>query len=69
MGLNMNLKRLIPSTYARAQWGYFVTDEDTCATTREGIFAGGDIVRGAATVISALGDGKRAAKATDNYLS
>ena len=51
------------------KWGYFVTDEKTCATTREGIFAGGDIVRGAATVISALGDGKRAARAIDDYLS
>jgi len=49
--------------------GYFMTDEKTCATTREGIFAGGDIVRGAATVITALGDGKRAAKAIDGYLS
>jgi glutamate synthase (NADPH/NADH) small chain len=49
--------------------GYFKADEKTGATTREGIFAGGDIVRGAATVISALGDGKRAAKAIDEYLS
>jgi glutamate synthase (NADPH/NADH) small chain len=39
--------------------GYFNTDEKICATTRKGVFAGGDIVRGAATVISALGDGKR----------
>jgi glutamate synthase (NADPH/NADH) small chain len=51
------------------KWGYLVTDEETCATTREGIFAGGDIVRGAATVISALGDGKKAARAIDDYLS
>ncbi|MFQ6063942.1 MAG: NADPH-dependent glutamate synthase [Candidatus Bathyarchaeia archaeon] len=49
--------------------GYFETDEKTCATTREGIFAGGDIVRGAATVISALGDGKRAARAISDYLA
>ena len=49
--------------------GYFVTDEKTCATTGKGIFAGGDIVRGAATVISAIGDGKRAAKAINDYLS
>jgi NADPH-dependent glutamate synthase beta subunit-like oxidoreductase len=32
------------------------------------VFAGGDIVRGAATVILAMGDGKRAARAIDNYL-
>lgn len=51
------------------KWGYFIVDEKTCATTKEGIFAGGDIVRGTATVISAIGDGKRAAKAIDKYLS
>lgn len=51
------------------KWGYFKTDEETGATTREGIFAGGDIVGGAATVISAVGDGKKAAKAIDEYLS
>jgi len=51
------------------KWGYFVVDEKTCATSREGIFAGGDIVRGTATVISAIGDGKTAARAIDNYLS
>ena len=33
-----------------------------------GVFAGGDIVRGAATVILAMGDGKRAARAMDHYL-
>ncbi len=51
------------------KWGYFIIDEENCATTRKGIFAGGDIVRGAATVISAVGDGKRAARAIDGYLS
>jgi glutamate synthase (NADPH/NADH) small chain len=49
--------------------GYFVVDEKTCATTRQGIFAGGDIVRGTATVISAIGDGKKAAQAIHRYLS
>jgi glutamate synthase (NADPH/NADH) small chain len=51
------------------KWGYFVTDEKTCATTRKGIFAGGDIVTGAATVISAMGAGKKAAKAIHEYLT
>ncbi len=51
------------------KWGYFVVDEETCATSRKGIFAGGDIIRGSATVISAIGDGKRAARAIDRYLS
>jgi len=51
------------------QWGYFVIDDDTKATTKEGIFAGGDIVRGSATVISAVGDGKVAARAINEFLS
>jgi pyruvate/2-oxoglutarate dehydrogenase complex dihydrolipoamide dehydrogenase (E3) component len=37
-------------------------------TSMPGVFAGGDIVRGAATVILAMGDGKRAAAAIDSYL-
>jgi len=37
-------------------------------TNLPGVFAGGDIVRGAATVILAMGDGKRAAGAINNYL-
>jgi glutamate synthase (NADPH/NADH) small chain len=51
------------------QWGYFTIDDDTKATTKEGIFAGGDIVRGSATVISAVGDGKVAARAINEFLS
>ncbi|HEX2884607.1 MAG TPA: NADPH-dependent glutamate synthase [Candidatus Limnocylindria bacterium] len=48
-------------------WGYIVTD-DFGMTSMPGVFAGGDIVRGAATVILAMGDGKRAAKAINAYL-
>jgi glutamate synthase (NADPH/NADH) small chain len=51
------------------QWGYFIVDDKTRATSREGIFAGGDIVRGSATVISAVGDGKVAARVINNYLN
>ncbi len=51
------------------RWGYFTVDEETRATSREGVFAGGDITRGSATVISAIGDGKKAARAIDCYLS
>jgi glutamate synthase (NADPH/NADH) small chain len=51
------------------QWGYFIIDDNTKVTTKEGIFAGGDIVRGSATVISAVGDGKVAARAIDEYLA
>jgi glutamate synthase (NADPH/NADH) small chain len=42
--------------------------DDTGMTSLPGVFAGGDIVRGAATVILAMGDGKRAAQAIDSYL-
>jgi len=51
------------------QWGYFIIDDKTKTTTEEGIFAGGDIVRGSATVISAVGDGKVAARAINEFLS
>jgi glutamate synthase (NADPH/NADH) small chain len=50
-----------------SRWGTIVADADG-ATSREGIFAGGDIVTGAATVISAMGAGRRAAAAIDRYL-
>jgi glutamate synthase (NADPH/NADH) small chain len=49
------------------EWGYLVVDDDGM-TSVPGIFAGGDIVRGAATVILAMGDGKRAARAIERYL-
>lgn len=48
--------------------GTVVADEVTGQTTREGVFAGGDVVTGAATVISAMGAGKRAAAAIDEYV-
>ncbi len=51
------------------KWDCIVADEETGQTTREGIFAGGDAVIGAATVILAMGAGKNAAKAIDAYLS
>ena len=46
-----------------------VADEETCATSVPGVFAGGDAVIGAATVILAMGAGKRAAKGIADYLS
>lgn len=51
------------------RWGGLVADEASGQTTREGVFAGGDIVTGSATVILAAGAGKRSAKAIDEYLS
>ena len=49
------------------KWGNIVVDEKGM-TSLPGVFAGGDIVRGAATVILAMGDGKCAAKSLDEYL-
>ncbi|MBI5694585.1 MAG: NADPH-dependent glutamate synthase [Nitrospirae bacterium] len=49
--------------------GYIeVENEETCRTTKKGVFAGGDIVTGAATVILAMGAGRNAAKNIDKYL-
>ena len=49
------------------KWGGIIVDENG-KTTREGVFAGGDAVTGAATVILAMGEGKIAAKAIDEYI-
>ncbi|MGR3318171.1 MAG: NADPH-dependent glutamate synthase [Candidatus Anammoxibacter sp.] len=62
---------LVPSTtpgLKTTKWGNIVADEETGITSREGVFAGGDIVTGAATVILAMGAGKLAAKTIDNYV-
>ncbi len=48
--------------------GYIHADESTQRTSRKGVFAGGDIVTGSATVILAMGAGRRAAKGIDEYL-
>ena len=48
--------------------GCLVVDEDTLRTTREGVYAGGDAVTGAATVILAMGAGKHAARSIDEYI-
>jgi glutamate synthase (NADPH/NADH) small chain len=51
------------------KWGCIVVEsEDTGKTTREGVYAGGDAVTGAATVILAMGAGKNAAVAIDEYI-
>lgn len=51
------------------KWGGIIVEEDTGLTSREGVYAGGDAVTGAATVILAMGAGKTASKAIDEYLS
>ncbi len=51
------------------KWGYIVADPETGKTTKKGVWAGGDIVTGAATVILAMGAGRKAADSIHNYLS
>ena len=50
------------------RWGGIVADESTGLTSREGVYAGGDAVTGAATVILAMGAGKASASAIDEYI-
>ena len=47
---------------------YIITDEETMKTNKKCVFAGGDIVTGGATVILAMGAGRKAAKAIDEYI-
>jgi len=51
------------------KWGGIIVEEETNETTRKNVYAGGDVVTGAATVILAMGAGKKAAKAIDESLS
>ena len=51
------------------RWGYIEADDETLKTSKRGVFAGGDIVTGAATVILAMGAGRTAARSIDEYLS
>ncbi len=51
------------------KWKCIVADEANGCTSKEGVYAGGDAVTGAATVILAMGAGKAAAKGIDEYLS
>lgn len=62
---------LIPNTTPDidvAKWGNIVTDTETGKTSKEGVFAGGDVATGAATVILAMGAGKVAARGIHDYI-
>ncbi|MBI5888672.1 MAG: NADPH-dependent glutamate synthase [Deltaproteobacteria bacterium] len=62
---------LIPQTTPDIKvnkWGNITVDQDTGRTSKKGVFSGGDIVRGGATVILAMGDGRRAADSMHEYL-
>jgi NADH-quinone oxidoreductase subunit F len=50
------------------KWGTIIVDPATMATTRPGVFAGGDVVTGPSSVVDAIAAGKAAAEAIDNYL-
>ena len=63
---------LVPASYPELEvtgWGGIIVNEATGQTSVPGVFAGGDIVLGAATVILAMGHGRRAARAMNLYLS
>lgn len=69
--IGQDANRVLLDTFpqlALNQWGYIAADEETCATSIPGVFAGGDIVTGAATVILAMGAGKIAANQIDQYI-
>ncbi len=71
MALGTSPNPLIKSTTQgldTQKWGGIIVDEATGLTSREGVYAGGDAVTGAATVILAMGAGKTAATAIDGYL-
>ena len=72
MSLGTSPNPLITSTtegLKTNKWQCIVADEETGLTSRDRVYAGGDAVSGAATVILAMGAGKKAAKAIDDFLS
>jgi glutamate synthase (NADPH) small chain len=72
MSLGTNANPLLPTSTPGLQlnkWGYIIADEETGVTSLKGVYAGGDIVTGGATVILAMGAGRKAARAIHNYLS
>jgi len=72
VGIGTTANPLLPSLTPGLQTnrkGYIVADPETGRTSRNGVWAGGDIVTGAATVIEAMGAGKKAATDMDKHLS
>ncbi|NVN91448.1 MAG: NADPH-dependent glutamate synthase [Desulfuromonadales bacterium] len=71
VAIGQNANPIVASTATGVKtnkWGYFIADDDG-RCTKPGVFAGGDIVTGAATVILAIGAGKKAARAMHEYLN
>jgi sulfide dehydrogenase (flavoprotein) subunit SudA (EC 1.97.-.-) len=72
MSLGTNANPLLPTStpgLALNKWGYIVANEETGETNLKGVYAGGDIVTGGATVILAMGAGRKAAREIAKYLS
>lgn len=72
IGVGTTANPLIQSTtpdLATNKWNYIVADAENLRTSKRGVFAGGDIVTGGATVILAMGAGRKAARAMDEYLT
>ena len=72
MAIGTSANPIVQSTtpgLATNQGGYIQADENSQRTSRKGVFAGGDIVTGSATVILAMGAGRRAAKSIHEYLT
>jgi len=72
VGIGTTANPLLPSLTPGLQTnrkGYIIADTETGRTSRDGVWAGGDIVTGAATVIEAMGAGKKAAADMDKHLS
>jgi glutamate synthase (NADPH/NADH) small chain len=71
MAVGTGANPLVQSTTPDMQtnkWGYIVADDKTLRTTKRGVFAGGDIVSGSATVILAMGAGRTAARSIHEFL-
>ena len=64
---NPLIKKTTPAIEVNKR-GNFIVDEETCETSVKGVYAGGDIVLGAATVILAMGQGRKAAAAINRFL-
>jgi glutamate synthase (NADPH/NADH) small chain len=71
MSIGNGANPLVPATTPGLdtnKWGNILADQETGKTSKKGVFAGGDIVIGAATVILAMGAGRKAAAAIHEYL-
>ena len=72
MSIGTNANPLLPRSTPGLElnkWGYIIAEEPSGKTSVPGVYAGGDIVTGSATVILAMGAGRDAAIAIDKYLN